>query len=151
MNERSIVFLLANPVPEIWPWEAKDAGAEIIATGRSDFPNQVNNSLLFPAIFRGTLDIRSRAITDEIIITGAEELARCARETNLHKEHIIPTMEEWEVYPKVAAKVGERGVELGLARKSLSKNEIYERAKKTISRSRRLLNVLVENRLIKNL
>ncbi|MCP8312199.1 MAG: NADP-dependent malic enzyme [Candidatus Methylarchaceae archaeon HK02M1] len=148
MNGKAIVFTLANPIPEIWPWEAREAGAYIVATGRSDFPNQANNSLIFPAVFRGVLDIRAKAITDEIVISAAEELARCAEEKGLSRDHIIPTMAEWEVYPKVAAKVGEKGVELGLARKSMSKDEIYERAIEIIGRSRRLLKSLIEAKII---
>ena len=71
MAEDAIVFACANPIPEIWPWEAKEAGARVIVTGRSDFPNQVNNSLVFPGIFRGTLDVKARTITDEMCIAAA--------------------------------------------------------------------------------
>ena len=73
MNKDAILFALSNPVPEIWPKEAKAAGMKIIATGRSDFPNQVNNSLIFPAVIRGVLDVRSKSVTDEVIIAGAKE------------------------------------------------------------------------------
>ncbi|MCG2827052.1 MAG: NADP-dependent malic enzyme, partial [Thermoplasmatales archaeon] len=78
MADDSIVFACANPVPEIWPWEAKEAGAKVFATGRSDFPNQVNNSLGFPGIFRGTLDVRAETITDEMCVEAAKALAECA-------------------------------------------------------------------------
>ena len=78
MAKDAIVFACANPVPEIWPWEAKQAGARIVASGRSDFPNQVNNSLGFPAIFRGVIDVAASTITDEMCIADGEELARCA-------------------------------------------------------------------------
>ena len=78
MAKDAIVFACANPVPEIWPWEAKAAGARIVATGRSDFPNQVNNSLGFPGIFRGALDVRARTITDEMCLAAAEALAGAA-------------------------------------------------------------------------
>jgi len=71
MADDAVIFACANPVPEIWPWEAKEAGARIVATGRSDFPNQVNNSLGFPGIFRGTLDVRAKTITDEMCIAAA--------------------------------------------------------------------------------
>jgi malate dehydrogenase (oxaloacetate-decarboxylating) len=80
MADNAIVFVCANPIPEMWPWDAKEAGARIVATGRSDFPNQVNNSVGFPAIFRGTLDVRARTITDEMCIAAAYELARCAED-----------------------------------------------------------------------
>jgi malate dehydrogenase (oxaloacetate-decarboxylating) len=83
MAEDAILFACANPVPEIWPWEAKEAGARIVGTGRSDFPNQINNSLGFPGIFRGVLDVRATTITDEMAVAAAEELACCAEEKGL--------------------------------------------------------------------
>ena len=98
MAEDAIVFACANPVPEIWPWEAEAAGARIVATGRSDFPNQVNNSLGFPGIFRGALDVRAKTITDEMCIAAAEALAAAAPDGGLNPECILPTMIEWEVY-----------------------------------------------------
>ncbi len=97
MAENAIVFACANPTPEIWPWEAKEAGAAIVATGRSDFPNQVNNSLGFPGIFRGALDVRAKTITDEMCIAAAEALAAAAPDNGLNPECILPTMIEWEV------------------------------------------------------
>ncbi len=136
MNHDSIVFALANPTPEIWPWEIREAGARIIATGRSDFPNQVNNSLVFPAVFRGALDSRCRTITDSVVIAAAEELAAFAEEKGLRDDYIIPTMEEWEVYPRVAAAVASKLVEEGLARRNLTKREFYEQAQMIISKSR---------------
>lgn len=148
MNNNAIVFALANPIPEIWPWEAKDAGAYIVATGRSDFPNQVNNSLIFPSVFRGVLDVRAKAISDDMVIVAAEELAKYAEEKRLDREYIIPTMTDWEVYPRVAARVGEKGIELGLARRRISKDEIYERAVEIIKRSRKLLSSLIEAQVI---
>jgi len=102
MAKDAVVFACANPIPEIWPWEAKEAGARIVATGRSDFPNQVNNSLGFPGIFRGALDVRARTITDEMCIAAAEELAKCAEDKGLSEEYIVPTMDEWEVFPREA-------------------------------------------------
>lgn len=128
MNKDSIVFSIANPVPEIWPWEAKEAGARIVATGRSDFPNQVNNSLVFPAMFRGLLDVRAKAVTDETLIAAAFELAKYAEEKGLREDYIIPTMEEWEVYAREAAAVAVKTVEQGLARKTTTYKEEYERA-----------------------
>src|SRR5947208_3023732 len=94
MADDAVLFVSSNPVPEIWPWEAAEAGARVIATGRSDFPNQVNNSLGFPGIFRGTLDVRARTITDEMCIAAATELALVAEEKGLDEEHIVPTMED---------------------------------------------------------
>lgn len=85
MADDAVVFACANPVPEIWPWEAKEAGARIVATGRSDFPNQINNSLGFPAIFRGALDVRAKTITDEMCIAAAQELARYAEDNAVRR------------------------------------------------------------------
>jgi len=136
MNRDSIVFAIANPVPEIWPWEAKEAGARIVATGRSDFPNQVNNSLVFPAMFRGLLDVAAKAVVDETLIAAAFELARYAEEKGLREDYIIPTMEEWEVYAREAAAVAVKTVELGLARRTTTYKEEYERAYSIIKAAR---------------
>ena len=86
MAPDAVVFACANPVPEIWPWEASAAGARIVATGRSDFPNQVNNSLGFPAIFRGALDVRARTITDEMCLAAAAEIAAVAADRGLRED-----------------------------------------------------------------
>jgi len=136
MASHAIVFATANPVPEIWPWEAKEGGARIVATGRSDFPNQVNNSLVFPAVFRGTLDVRATRITDQMCIAAAFELATIAEESGLSEERIVPSMGEWEAYPREAAAVGMKAIEQGIARKRLSHQELIERATTLISRSR---------------
>jgi len=148
MADDAIVFACANPIPEIWPWEAKEAGARIVATGRSDFPNQVNNSLAFPGIFRGVLDVRARTITDEMCIAAANELARVVEETGLSEDYIIPTMEDWEVYPRVATVVGMKAIELGLARIKMSKDELYEKAYNTIKNARELVNLMMKKGLI---
>jgi len=148
MARGAIVFACANPVPEIWPWEAKKAGARIVATGRSDFPNQVNNSLGFPGIFRGTLDVRSSTITDEMCIAAAQELARCAEDRGLDEEHILPTMEEWEVYPREAAAVGRKAIEQGVARLDFTREELLEMATRTIKRAREEVEVLMREGLI---
>jgi len=142
MNKDSIVFALANPVPEIWPDEAKKAGAKIVATGRSDFPNQVNNSLIFPAVFRGALDVRAKTISDEMVIEASRELAAFAREKGLSENYIIPKMTEWEVYPRVAAAVGMKAIQQGLARISLSYDELYSSAKTMLDNARKLLSSL---------
>jgi malate dehydrogenase (oxaloacetate-decarboxylating) len=138
MNKHSIVFLEANPIPEMWPWEAEEAGAEIVATGRSDFPNQVNNSLFFPAVFRGVLEVRAKTVTDTMTRAGAVELAKAAEDKGLSRHYIIPTMEEWEVYPRVAAAIGAQAVEEGAARLKLSKDEVYGRSKARIQRCREI-------------
>ena len=136
MAKDPIVFVEANPIPEIWPWEAKEAGAKIVATGRSDFPNQVNNSLGFPGIFRGALDIRATKITDEMCIEAAKELARVAEDNGLHEEYIIPNMDEWEVFPREAVAVGNKGIEQGVARIRTSEKERREQAEQIIKQAR---------------
>lgn len=142
MNAHSIVFLLANPIPEMLPPDAIAAGAEIVATGRSDYPNQVNNSLLFPAIFRGALDVRARTITDTMVIAAAKELAKHTKDKGLTKDHILPTMVEWEVYPQVAATVGDLAVREGVARKKATRAELLQTATDMISHSRKTMDAL---------
>jgi len=136
INKDSIIFACANPIPEIWPWEAKEAGARVVATGRSDFPNQVNNSLGFPGIFRGTLDVRARTITDEMCIAAANELATCAREKGLSEDYIVPDMDEWEVFPREATAVGLKAQEVGVAGMKLTRKQLLETATAIIKRSR---------------
>ncbi len=149
MADESVIFACANPIPEIWPWEAKEAGAKIVATGRSDFPNQVNNSLGFPGIFRGTLDVRAKTISDEMCIAAANELARIAEETGIGEERILPSMSDWEVFPREAAAVGAEAVRKGLARLKLTRKEIYERATGIISHARKSTELLMRRGLIK--
>jgi Malic enzyme len=144
-----IIFSCANPVPEIWPWEAKEGGAKIVATGRSDFPNQVNNSLGFPGIFRGVLDVRAKMITDEMCVAAAEEVAKVAEEKGLSEKYIIPDMDEWEVYPKEAVAVGMKAIEQGIAKVKLTKDELYEKAERIIKRSREQTQFLMRHGFIK--
>ncbi len=148
MAKEAIVFAEANPVPEIWPWEAKEAGARIVATGRSDLPNQVNNSLVFPGVFRGVLDVRATTITDEMAIAAAEEIAAFAREKGIHDDYILPTMEEWELYPRVAAAVASKASEQGVARKPTTYSEEVERAREIIESVRRKYEAIVKAGLI---
>ncbi len=148
MAEDPIVFACANPIPEIWPWEAKDAGVKIMATGRSDFPNQVNNSLVFPAIFRGALDVRAKTITDEMCIASASELAKYAEDKGLTEEYILPTMEEWEIYPRQAVATGMKAIEQGIARKKLSRQEMYESAESIIKRTQEIVSLLMRQGFI---
>ena len=138
MAKDPIVFACANPVPEVWPWVAKEAGAVVVATGRSDFPNQVNNSLGFPAIFRGTLDVRASTITDTMCIAASKALAEMAENQGLTEDHILPTMDEWEVYPRVAAAIASKAVEEGIAKKSLTYEEELKNAETIIRRSRNM-------------
>jgi malate dehydrogenase (oxaloacetate-decarboxylating) len=148
MAEDAIIFPCANPIPEIWPWEAKEAGARIVGTGRSDFPNQVNNSLGFPGIFRGVLDVRARTITDEMAVAAAEELALCAEERGIHAENIVPTMDEWKVFPREAVAVALKAQEQGVARLSLSREELYDMAETKIRQARDMVQFLMEKELI---
>jgi malate dehydrogenase (oxaloacetate-decarboxylating) len=148
MADKAVCFVCANPVPEIWPWEATEAGAFIVATGRSDFPNQVNNSLGFPGIFRGTLDVRARTITDEMCIAAATELAQTAYDKGVTPEYIIPTMEEWEVFPREATAVALKAIEQGVARIKMSKDEIYKKAERTIRRAREETQLLMKEKFI---
>ena len=136
MGSDPIVFVCANPIPEIWPWEAKEAGAAVVATGRSDFPNQVNNSLGFPGIFRGALDVMATTITDEMCIAAATELAKMAEEKGLDAECLLPTMDDWEVFPREAVAVGQKAIEQGVARIKMTPEQAFSTAEKIIRRSR---------------
>jgi len=138
-----IVFACANPIPEIWPWEAKEAGAKVVATGRSDFPNQVNNSLVFPAIFRGALDVRAKTITDEMCIASAKALAKYAEGKGLNENYIIPAMDEWEIYPTQATEVAMKCIEQGLARKKLARKEVHDGAAAIIERTQKIVKLLM--------
>ncbi len=149
MAKDAIVFPCANPIPEIWPWEAKEAGARVIATGRSDFPNQINNSLGFPGIFRGTLDVMATTITDEMCIAAAQELAKCAEDKGLNEEYIIPSMGEWEVFPREAVAVGLKAIEQGVARIKLGRDELMKMAEEKIKRARDETRVLMKEGFIK--
>jgi malate dehydrogenase (oxaloacetate-decarboxylating) len=149
MAKNSIVFACANPIPEIWPWEAKEAGARIVATGRNDFPNQVNNSLGFPAIFRGVLDVRAKTVTDDMCIAAAQELAKFAEERGMHEEDILPRMEEWEVYPREAVACALKSIDQGVARIKPSKKELYDKAVAIIQNARESTKLLMKNGLIK--
>ncbi|MFC2168973.1 NADP-dependent malic enzyme [Acidobacteriota bacterium] len=148
MTEDSIVFAEANPIPEIWPWEAKEAGARIVATGRSDFPNQVNNSLGFPGIFRGALDIRATKITDEMCIEAAKELAKVAEDNGLNEEYIIPNMDQWEVFPREAVAVGNKGIEQGVARIKTPEDERLKLAGEIIKRARDEVQMMMREKFI---
>lgn len=145
MAQDSILFATANPIPEIWPWEAEEAGVRIIATGRSDFPNQINNSLGFPGIFRGTLDVRAETITDEMCIAAAHELAKTAEDTGLSDTAIVPTMDSWEVFPREAVAVGMKAMSQGIARIKPSRQQLYEHALSIIKKSRDITQTLMEH------
>ncbi|WP_048150693.1 NAD(P)-dependent malic enzyme [Palaeococcus ferrophilus] len=126
MNDDAIVFPLANPVPEILPEEAKNAGARIVATGRSDFPNQINNVLGFPGIFRGALDVMAKTITDTMIIEAAKAIANVVEDDELYEEYIIPSPLNPEVYAKEARAVAEQAMKEGVARRKVSGEWVEE-------------------------
>jgi len=142
MAKDAIVLACANPVPEIWPWEAKGAGAKVIGTGRSDFPNQINNLIGFPAIFRGTLDVFARTITDEMTIAAAEAIAQTARDKGLREDYIVPSMMDLDVFVNEAVAVGMKAIEQGVARRALSKAELAKQAEKTIRYAREEVEIL---------
>ncbi|MGC8963402.1 MAG: NAD(P)-dependent malic enzyme [Candidatus Bipolaricaulaceae bacterium] len=148
MAKDAIVFACANPVPEIWPWEAKEAGARIVGTGRSDFPNQINNSLGFPGIFRGVLDVFAKTITDEMAIAAAEAIAKTAEEKGLREDYVVPTMEEWEVFVNEAVAVAKKAIEQGVARRILSESELEQQAERMIRRAREEVEILMKAGLI---
>jgi malate dehydrogenase (oxaloacetate-decarboxylating) len=149
MNDNAIVFACANPVPEIWPWEAKEAGARIVSTGRSDFPNQVNNSLGFPAVFRGALEVLAKKITNEMLIAAAEAIAKVAEEYEINEDYIIPTMEQEEVYIEEALAVALKAQDIGVARLKLSKDELSSRINEKINRVKKMLDILIGEGIIK--
>ena len=116
MNDEAIIFACANPTPEIFPDEAKAAGAAVIATGRSDFPNQINNVLAFPGIFRGTFDVRASDINEEMKVAAAEALAGIISDEELSADYIIPAAFDPRVGPAVAKAVAQAARDSGVAR-----------------------------------
>ena len=148
MAEKSIVFTCANPVPEIYPYAAKEAGAFIVATGRGDFPNQVNNSLGFPGILKGALLVRARKITDNMAIAAAESVAKYAEERGMGPDNIIPKMDESSVFPQEAADVAMQAIKDGVARVKMTWEEAFEAAKKDIDYSRGLTQHLMDENYI---
>jgi malate dehydrogenase (oxaloacetate-decarboxylating) len=149
MSRDPIVFACANPIPEIWPWEAEEAGAKIVATGRSDFSNQVNNSLGFPGIFRGVLDVRATTVTDDMCVAAAQELAKFAEARGIDEHDITPRMDEWEVYPRVAVACAMKSIDQGVARIKPSRDELYQRASRIIKCARDCTETLMRSGNIK--
>ena len=129
MAKDSIIFAMANPVPEIFPDEAKAGGAAVVATGRSDFENQVNNSLGFPGIFRGALDVRAREINDTMKIAAAHAIADLVTGKDLTPSCIIPTMLDFRVPVAVAKAVATAAMETGVARLTVDPEVIAENAR----------------------
>jgi len=144
MNKDAIAFIMANPVPEIWPWEAKEAGVRIVGTGRSDFPNQINNSIGFPGIFRGTLDVFAKTITDEMAIAAAHAIAKTAEDRGLTEEYIVPTMMETDVFVNEAVAVGMKAIEQGIARRPLPEAALRKEAAAKIHHAQEETRILME-------
>ncbi|AIE61011.1 NAD(P)-dependent malic enzyme [Bacillus methanolicus] len=133
MNPDPIIFAMANPDPEIMPEEAKAAGAKVVGTGRSDFPNQVNNVLAFPGIFRGALDVRATNINEEMKVAAAEAIAGLISEDELHADYVIPGPFDPRVAPEVAAAVAKAAMETGVARIKVDPEEVKEKTRRLIT------------------
>jgi len=130
MNSDSIIFAMANPDPEIMPDEAKAAGAKVVGTGRSDFPNQVNNVLAFPGIFRGALDVRATHINEKMKVAAAEAIANLISSDELNADYVIPGPFDPRVAPDVAAAVAKAAMETGVARIKVDPEEVKEKTKR---------------------
>ncbi len=148
MGSKPIVFACANPVPEIYPYAAKEAGAFIVATGRGDFPNQVNNSMGFPGILKGALLVRARGISDRMAIAAAESLAAFAEKRGISPDNIISTMEEPAVFPNEAADVAMQAIQENLARVNLTRAEVLQKAEKDIRQAREMIDYLMKEGFI---
>ncbi|SHF78388.1 NAD(P)-dependent malic enzyme [Ornithinibacillus halophilus] len=129
MNRDPIIFAMANPDPEIMPDDAKEAGAKVIGTGRSDFPNQVNNVLAFPGIFRGALDVRATRINEKMKVAAAQAIASLIDENELTADYVIPAPFDARVAPAVAASVAKTAMESGVARIQVDPEDIAEKTK----------------------
>lgn len=145
MAPRAIVFACANPVPEIYPREALEAGAFIVATGRGDFPNQVNNSLGFPGILKGALLVRASEVTDAMAIRAARALADFAERRGIVPDNVIPRMDESDVFAYEAAEVALQAVQDGVARLPLSREEVYAQARADIEASRAICDRMMKD------
>lgn len=139
-----------NPVPEVYPYAAKEAGAFIVATGRGDFPNQVKNSLGFPGILKGALIVRAKKVTDEMAIAAAYSLANYAEKRGIDPENIVPKMDEANVFPEEAADVAMQAIKDGVARVKMTREEAFNKAKRDIEYARNLTTSLTENGFIKS-
>jgi malate dehydrogenase (oxaloacetate-decarboxylating) len=130
MNPDSIIFAMANPVPEIMPDDAKEAGAKVVGTGRSDFPNQVNNVLAFPGIFRGALDVRATHINEKMKVAAVEAIADLINEDELNADYVIPAPFDPRVAPDVAAAVAKAAMETGVARLKVDPEDVKEKTQR---------------------
>lgn len=130
MNDDPIIFAMANPNPEIMPEDAKEVGAKVIGTGRSDYPNQVNNVLAFPGIFRGALDVRATRINERMKVAAARAIASLITEEELHEDYVIPAPFDARVAPIVASSVANAAMESGVARIQVDPEEVAEKTRK---------------------
>lgn len=137
MGSKPIVFTCANPLPEIWPADAHAAGAYIVATGRSDFPNQANNSLGFPGLFRGVLDIRARTITDNMCLEVAKSIARYQENKEINPECILPTMDDLDLFEHEAMAVALQAREEGLHGLDLSEDQLRLKIRNNLKEGRK--------------
>lgn len=149
MGTKPIVFACANPVPEIYPYAAKEAGAYIVATGRGDFPNQVNNSLGFPGILKGSLLVKARKVTDEMAIQASYSMANFAQKKGISPDRIMPTMDETEVFAHEAADVAMEAIKNGVARIKLDWQTAYDQTLKDIKEARAIVDLLMKKDFIK--
>ncbi len=133
MNTDAIIFAMANPDPEITPADAKAAGARVIGTGRSDYPNQVNNVLAFPGIFRGALDVRATHINEKMKVAAVRAIAGLIKESELNENYVIPAPFDERVAPEVAAAVAKAAMETGVARIKVDPEEIKEKTRRLTS------------------
>ncbi|WP_342432564.1 malic enzyme-like NAD(P)-binding protein [Neobacillus sp. FSL H8-0543] len=127
MNSDAIIFAMANPNPEIMPDIAKEAGARVVGTGRSDFPNQVNNVLAFPGIFRGALDVRATHINEKMKVAAVNAIANLINENELNEDYVIPAPFDPRVAPEVAAAVAKAAMETGVARLKVDPEDVKEK------------------------
>lgn len=148
MAEKAIVFTCANPVPEIYPFEAKAAGAYIVATGRSDFPNQVNNSMCFPGLLKGCLMVQADRVTDRMAVAAAHSLAKSQQAIGLDPDHIMPTMDDVQVFPQEAADVARQAMLDGVARLDMNPEDVYKQAERDIRKNREIVQMLMESEKI---
>ena len=150
MGTKPIVFACANPVPEIYPYAAKEAGAYITATGRGDFANQVNNSLGFPGILKGALLVRARGITDNMAIAASYSMANYAEKKGINPDYIMPKMDETDMFAYEAADVAMQAIKDGVARVETDWDTVYDRTLEDIGQTRQTTDMMMEKSYIKN-
>ncbi len=149
MGDKPIVFACANPVPEIYPYAAKEAGAYIVATGRGDFANQVNNSLGFPGILKGALLVRARKITDEMAVAASYSMANYAEKKGISPDYIMPKMDETDMFAYEAADVAMEAIKNGVARTELTREEVFNRTMEDIKSTRGAIDLMMDKDFIK--